>query len=72
MNQATRTVDNGCTAEEYAALLAHVRHDASVTKPDIYVSGLQRHGGVWYAVTSAGVIPTRDLAAPRAQKAAEQ
>lgn len=62
MNQATPTKGHGLTPEEYSDFLIRVREAAKRTRPGLHVTGLQRHGGVWHAVTSAGVIPVRDIA----------
>lgn len=69
MNGATQTNHHGLTPEQYIRMLSDVRGHAAKTKLGITVSGLVRHNSLWIAVTSAGEIPVRDLAAWAADEA---
>lgn len=60
--QAAPTKPHGLTPEQYSDFLARVRESASRTIPGVHITGLQMHGGVWHAVTSAGVVPVREIA----------
>lgn len=61
MNQATRTHNHGVTADEYSAILGHAQHFAKVNRPDVRVVSVERIGGRWWAVTSAGRMSMDDL-----------
>lgn len=61
--QATR-VREPIPVDDYAALLREIRHQASIYRPDLRISGLTREGGRWYAVTQKGPISTSDCCKP--------
>lgn len=62
MNQATQISQRIETAA-YCTMLQRVREQAKASQPGMHVSGLKIVGGMWYAVTSAGMVPVRELAA---------
>ena len=68
MTCATRTHNHGVSADEYINMLQHARDMAAKHRPDVKVSAVQRHDGVWHAVTTGGVIAIRDLNKPVEQE----
>ncbi len=60
MNQATKIRETNYTPEQYSAILAQIRRQFAIKRPDVYVKGCQLVGGNWHAITDAGPIAVKD------------
>lgn len=61
MNQAIRTHNHGCSADDYGLILGTAKHIAERSRPELRVISVERRGSRWYAITSAGAMTLDEL-----------